>query len=187
MTLKNKMKNFLNENGEVVDSFVGALIESSQEEAELVNGDEKNEKAPEHFYENDGYLFGISSEVITSEEGDMYARIFELDSNIFESLNQEEIEPVKTVEIDEQVYVLSDEISLDETTGEVYVKLVESEENEGDNDETATVEIDGIEYEVVDNEEDADLTLSVSENEDGELEMVEDEDDADGVLFLKEL
>lgn len=171
------MKNFINEDGQVNEAFVGALIESADEAVTETKAGE----VPEYFYENEDYLFGLSNEVIEAEDGKMYARIFELEQNIFESLDQEKVEPVKTVEIDEVVYNLSDEISLEESTGEVYVLLVEAEEEEEDEDENI-VTIDGVDYEIVENEEDADAQIFV--NDDGEI--VDDEDEAEGVVFLKE-
>lgn len=176
------MKNFLNESGGVDESFVGAMIESINEgKLESLTIDaEKGSVVPEFFYENDGSVFGLTQEVI-EEDGNLFVKIYEIEDVVFESLDTNKIEPTTVIEIDEQEYTLSDELYLTES-GEVFVKLV------SESDGLEKIEIDGKVYQIVEDEDEADLTafLAYDEDED-DYTIVEDEDDAEEILFLKEI
>ena len=192
----------ISEQGNIQPAFIGALIgavnEASNGGSLTIDAAGEGEK-PEYFYENQGSVFGLSQEVVEFEEG-LFVKIFEIEDHIYESLNVDEIVSTTSISIDDVAYSLGDEILTTEDKKEFFVQLIaedsdESEdgdeadnEDEGsDEDEADTIEIDGVEYEVIEEEDEADGFLFYITDENDEIQIVEGEEEAEGRIFLKKI
>lgn len=165
---------------EFVESVSDAL---ATKEIDVDGVDVAIDSTPEHFYEHENQVFAIRPEVVELE-GNLYVPIYEMEDSVFESI-KEDFEPTKSVEVEGETYLLTDKIF--KVEDEVLVLLVnenEIESEDGEEDEEQVIEIDGEEYLVVENEEDADFAAFVAVSDEDELVLVEEDSEGAEVLYL---
>ncbi len=121
------------------------------------------------------------SESFVEHDGDMYIPISNLSDAVFESI-QDDIDPVAEVKLDEDVYSLTEEVV--ELDGEVMIKLF-LEGNDADEEDDNILEVNGVEYNIVENESDATAFAYLKEDGD-DYTLVDTEDEADFIAYLSE-
>jgi len=127
-------------------------------------------------YQLDNSLFSIVEEFVEMDDS-LYIPIKEMSDTLFESIGTE-VDPVKEIDIEGTVYTLTETVVVKDD--EAYVLLESQEIIEEDN----TVEINGVEYNLVE-ESEATAYAFITEDE-GEYMLVDDEDDAESVIWLTE-
>tara|TARA_R110000824_G_scaffold158227_6_gene331976 strand:+ start:561 stop:1094 length:534 start_codon:yes stop_codon:yes gene_type:complete len=136
-------------------------------------------------YENNGSVFCLG-ETVYEHEDFMFLKLGELSDSHFSNLQESNANIPDTVNFNDVAYGVSDDIY--EIEGDYYVGLTESveiEEEEADDDAILTVE--GIDYLVVENDEDADFIAYLSEDSDGDLTVVDEEDNYTHSMYVQEL
>lgn len=136
-------------------------------------------------YENNGSVFGLE-ETVYEHDDFMFLRLSELSDSHFSNLQESNANIPETVNFNDVDYGVSDDIY--EIEGDYYVGLtedVEVEEEADDDDSILTVE--GVDYLVVENDEDADFIAYLSEDSDGDLTVVDEEDNYTHSMYVQEL
>ena len=136
-------------------------------------------------YENNGNVFGLE-ETVYEHEDFMFLRLSELSDSHFSNLQESNANIPDTVNFNDVDYGVSDDIY--EIEGDYYVGLtedVEVEEEADDDDSILTVE--GVDYLVVENDEDADFIAYLSEDSYGDLTVVDEEDNYTHSMYVQEL
>ncbi len=129
-------------------------------------------------------VFQLSEEFV-EYDGDIYIPISNLEDNVFESI-QDSIDPIVEVKLDEDTYVVTEDVF--EVEGEAMVMAVlqeEAEEVDAESDEDLTLTVNETTYNIVENEEDATSYAYLVECEDG-YEIVDSEEDAEFIAYLSE-
>lgn len=129
----------------------------------------------------DSDLFALSPEICTIEET-LCIKLEELNDSLFESVKED---PLLTESVE------FDELSLDfdevvECDGDFYVTLCESVEEDTESHEDFVMELNGVEYDVTEDEDTADSFAFIVENDEGEMFVVDTEEEADFVVYLNE-
>lgn len=131
-------------------------------------------------------LYGLSPE-ITVIEDQLCVRLEELPDSIFESV-KENPELTEYIEYDEVEYQFEDIITTED--GEVYVTLIEGdvESNEETNEDSDdyVMEVNGVTYNIVDDEANAETFAYLAEDADGEYFLVDSEEEATTVVYMNE-
>ena len=128
----------------------------------------------------DDSLFALSSEICNLGEGVLAIKLSEISDSLFESFDGEP-DLTEWVEYDGETFIFEDVVTDDE--GNAYVTLDFADAEEPSEDENFVMEFNGVEYDVVGEDEDADSFAYLVEGEDGEYHIVEA--DADFVVNLK--
>ena len=128
-------------------------------------------------------LFALSPEVTVIEDS-LCIKLEELSENIFEAV-REEPELTEYIEFDDELFFFE---GLVESEGHYYVSLLHESDIETDEDESDdyVMEINGVEYNVVDDEDYADSYAFLVEDEEGNYLVVDDEEDADYTVYLSQ-
>ena len=134
-------------------------------------------------YENNGMVFGLE-ETVYEHEDYMFLKLSELSDDQFSTI-QESNDSTLTEEVNfnEVVYGLSEDIY--EIDGEYFVGL--TEDVEGEEEEEAVLTVEGIDYVVVENSEEADFVAFLAEDDNGNLTVVEEDDAYEHALYVREL
>jgi len=132
-------------------------------------------------YENNGKVFGIE-ETVFEHDDFMFVKLSELSDASFSRVQESSSPLTETVNFNDLEYGLSEDIF--EIEGEYYVGLTEDVEEE-DDDSILTVE--GTDYLVVDNSDDADFIAYLAEGDEGEFAIVDEEDEHEYALYVREL
>lgn len=132
------------------------------------------------FYKSGEDVYRATEEIFESEDGQLYAKIDQLDVGLYGQLQESELE------IDNIAMIGDEEFQLDETMievdGEYYAALHPTAQ-----EELEVLTVEGREFTLVDSEEEASFVAYLKENEDGEYELVENEDEADFYAFVNEM
>ena len=129
----------------------------------------------------DDSLFALSPEICEIEET-LCIRLEELDDRIFESV-KENPELTESVDFDDESFSFDDVVEYD---GGIYVTLVSENIEYDEESDDYVMEVNGVEFDVTDDEDDADSYAFISENEDGDYFVVDTEEEADYVVYLNE-
>ena len=129
----------------------------------------------------DDQLFALAPEICAIDDTPCI-KLEELPDSIFESVKED---PILTESVE------FDDVSLDfdeivECDGEFYVTLCESNVEQNEDSEDFVMELNGVEYDVTDDEDSADSFAYIVENEEGEMSIVDSEEEADFVVYLNE-
>jgi len=129
----------------------------------------------------DDQLFALSPEICAIEET-LCIKLEELSDNIFESVKEDPI-LTESVEFDEASLDFDEIVECD---GDFYVTLCESVEEGEESSENFVMELNGVEYNVTEDEDSAESFAFIVENEEGEMFVVDTEEEADFVVYLNE-
>ena len=133
-------------------------------------------------YENNGKVFGLE-ETVFEHDDFMFVKLSELSDESFSQVQESNSSLTETVNFNDVDYGLSEDIF--EIEGEYYFGLTEDVEAEEEDDSILTVE--GTDYLVVDNSDDADFIAYLAEGDEGEFAIVDEEDEHEYALYVKEL
>lgn len=126
-------------------------------------------------------VFQLSEEFV-EYDGGIYIPISTLEDNVFESI-QDNIDPIVEVKLDEDTYVVTEDVF--EVEGEAMVEVILKEEVE-ESDEEMTLTFNETTYTLVEDEEDATSYVYLVEGEEG-YEVVDSEYDAEFIAYLSEM
>lgn len=130
----------------------------------------------------DDSLFGLDSEICSLSEGVLAIKLIELSDSLYESFDGNP-ELTESVEFDGEMFIFEDVVTDDEGNAYVTLDFADAEETPEDN-EAFVMEFNGVEYDVV-GEDEGDSFAYLVEGEDGEYHIVDEEAEADFVVNLK--
>ena len=130
----------------------------------------------------DDQLFALAPEICTIDET-ACIKLEELPDSIFESVKEDPI-ITESVEFDDSSLDFDEIVECD---GDFYVTLCESNDpEENELSEDFVMELNGVEYDVTDDDDNADSFAYIVENEEGDMHIVDTEEEADYIVYLNE-
>ena len=135
-------------------------------------------------YENNGMVFGLE-ETVYEHEDHMFLKLSELSDDQFSTIQESNDSSLtEEVNFNEVAYGLSEDIY--EIEGEYFVGLTEDVEVE-EEEEEAVLTVEGTDYVVVENSDEADFVAFLSEDDNGDLTVVGEDDEYEHALYVREL
>jgi len=140
---------------------------------------DQEEEGKPSLYETNGNVFGLNPEV-TEVDGHLYIKLHELSDELFESLEEDD-EITTSISLDDETFFLSEDVY--EIDDNFYVGLLSEVAEEEVVEESSVMEIDGTDYQIVD-EDSAEFVAYLKDGDEEGSYSITDESDATDQVFL---